>query len=89
MKEWLESILAWFLEFAQSFFFWWYEMGLTFAIFLIEIIPVPDFLANMPTYQLPSAVLWVLAPFELVFGLSIMSGAIISRFVIKLMLFRR
>ena len=77
------------IDFFQSFFFWFYEMGLTLTAFMIELIPVPDFLLSMPTYVLPPVVLWVLAPFELAFGLSIISGAITARFVIRLMFFRR
>jgi hypothetical protein len=89
MADWIASVLQWFIEFFQSFFYWWYETTLNITAFFIEMIPVPDFLATMPTYTLPPVVLWILAPFELAFGLSIISGAIIARFVLKLTFFRR
>jgi hypothetical protein len=51
---------------------------------MIESIPVPSFLANMPTYSLPDAVLWLITPFNVEYGLGVLVAAFTARFIIKL-----
>ena len=78
-------------EFFNAFFtkikeiFWWcWEQVLDFFAWIVERIPAPSFLENMPTYTLPDSVLWMIEPFNVGYGLSVLVAAFTARFLIKL-----
>ena len=50
---------------------------------LIGLVPVPDFLLNMPSYTLPADVSYWVQPLMIEQGLIIVSGAYIARFILR------
>ena len=84
MLDGIANIFIWFLDQLTGFFWWIIENVLDFFAWIVESIPVPSFLANMPTYQLPDAVLWLLTPFNVEYGLGVLVAAFTARFLVKL-----
>ena len=52
---------------------------------LVEMIPVPDFLVQLQnsSFQIPSSVLFWTDMFQVPFGLAVMVGAMVARFVLR------
>tara|TARA_R110000737_G_C14590067_1_gene487349 strand:+ start:34 stop:330 length:297 start_codon:yes stop_codon:yes gene_type:complete len=67
----------------ESFGSWLYQLFLDGAASLIDVIPVPDFLLNLQTVNMPSGVAFFVAPFEVEFGIGIIVGAYIARFIVR------
>jgi len=53
------------------------------AYIIFELIPFPDFLNNSLVFTVSSTVAWFLVPFEIPFGVSVISSALIGRFIVR------
>ena len=84
MLDWIKEAFIWIVDQFTGLFWWVLENILDFFAWMIESIPVPSFLANMPTYSLPDAVLWLITPFNVEYGLGVLVAAFTARFIIKL-----
>lgn len=84
MLDGIANIFIWFLDQLTGFFWWIVASILDFFAWIVESIPAPSFLADMPTYSLPDAVLWLITPFNVEYGLGVLVAAFTARFVIKL-----
>jgi len=63
-----------------------YISTLVLFVALIPLIPVPDFLLNMPSYAMPSEIMYFINPFQLDLGLQIVFAAYSARFVRKVLI---
>lgn len=54
---------------------------------LLESVPVPEFMAGMPVHisGVPSTVIYFVQPFEMTYGLSVISAALASRMLLSLL----
>lgn len=52
---------------------------------IFPFIPVPNFLTNLPTYTMPSEIMFFLEPFKFEMGLAIMASAYSARFIRKIL----
>lgn len=54
---------------------------------LLESVPVPEFMGQMPTHlgSVPSTVIYFTQPFEITYGLSVISAALASRLLLSLL----
>jgi hypothetical protein len=74
--KWLgDELDAWFLRLYDGFM-----SGLAS---IIEAIPVPDFLANMQTFSMPSGVAYFASAFEIPWGIAIIVTAYTARFILR------
>lgn len=60
-----------------------------FAADLLEAIPVPDFLQQLPSNMsaIPASAIYFATPFELKYGVTVISAAIIARMLLTLVPF--
>ena len=84
MSELLSEFFNAFFRKLKEIFYWCLEQILDFFAWMIENIPVPSFLQNMPKYTLPDSVLWFIEPFNVGYGLSVVVAAFTARFLIKM-----
>jgi hypothetical protein len=85
MTALIYSIFKWFSDELQALWWWSKQQALDFAVWIIESVPVPDFLLNMGDGgSIPDSVAFFLHPFEIGFGLSVFVAATVSRMLIKL-----
>lgn len=63
-----------------------YISTLVLFVALIPIIPVPQFLLNMPSYVMPSQIMYFLTPFQFDLGLTIILSAYSFRFIRKVLI---
>ena len=75
--------LQWLQDELKAFFLWVFDSLMSGFARVIELIPVPDFLANMQSVAMTPAVSWFLQPFELQYGLIAIGGAYIARFILR------
>lgn len=74
---------GWLKDEFKSFFLYVYDSILSGLARLVELIPVPDFLANMHSFVMTSWVSWFIEPFEISYGLSAIVSAYIARFILR------
>lgn len=75
--------LHWFQDEFKALFVWLYDCLLSGLAKIIELIPVPDFLANLQSILMSPTVSWFLEPFNITYGLSAMVVAYIARFILR------
>jgi hypothetical protein len=73
----------WLVKQLEAFGSWLYQLFLESAAGLIDSIPVPDFLQNIQTVNMPSGVSFFVSPFQLEYGIGIIVGAYIARFIVR------
>jgi hypothetical protein len=66
---------SWLVIQLESFGTWLYQLFLSGAASLMESIPVPLFLIDINTVNIPSSVGFFIEPFELEYGIGIIVGA--------------
>jgi len=69
--------------FIADAFLWIWEQILAGIIFVLNGIPVPDWMASASSFVLPDGVMWFASVLELPYGISVMTGAWVLRFVIR------
>jgi hypothetical protein len=74
---------SWLVLQMQAFGNWLYALFLQGAASLIGSVPVPEFLANIQTIILPSGISFFLEPFNLEYGIGILTAAYIARFTVR------
>jgi hypothetical protein len=67
----------------EAFGNWLLELFLDSAVYLVELIPVPEFLSNITPVNIPSGVVFMLEPFALQYGIGIMVSAYTLRFIVR------
>jgi hypothetical protein len=75
--------LAWLRDEFQAFGVWLWDSILSGFASVFESIPVPDFLLNVQSYNLPSGVSWAASAFQLDVGLAIVVSAYVARFILR------
>lgn len=96
MFSWLGSLFNWFgslihdfavwlLGIVQSVFQWLWDQLLAGLVALLAAIPVPEFLgqASGALGSVPAGVVYLLAPFQVGAGISIVLAAYVLRFLIR------
>lgn len=73
----------WVRDEMHAFSLWCYESVLSGMASLFEAIPVPDFFLQVGTVQMPAGVAFFASAFEIPFGLSLLVGAYIARFILR------
>lgn len=75
--------LDWLSDELKALVLWAYDAILQSLVELIDLIPVPDFLADMETITIPGTVAWAVEPLQLEFGISVCVSAYIARFAVR------
>lgn len=75
--------LQWLADEFKAFFIWAYDGILSGLAALFELIPVPDFLMNVPSYQIPASIAWALSAFNVPFGIGLVVSAYTARFILR------
>lgn len=75
--------LRWFSEEVKAIAIVLYEGFMSGVASFLEAMPVPDFMANVPSYTLPPVVSWAAEPFQLEYGIGIVVTAYIARFTLR------
>jgi hypothetical protein len=75
--------LAWLSAELKAFALWIYDAFMSGFSALVEAIPVPDFLANVGSYTLPSSLSWAAHALNLDIGLGIVVTAYTARFILR------
>lgn len=83
--EWYDPScwLKWLSDELKALWLWLYDGLLSGLAKLVEILPVPDFLSNAQVVSISSTVSWFVEPFNFKYGLSIIVGAYIARFILR------
>lgn len=71
------------IEEIKSLFLYFAELILSSFAYLIENIPVPDFLLNTSNFNLPSDLLFYTTLFQLPAGIAIVVSAYTARFILR------
>ena len=74
--QWLADRIQWIIDSV------WHSI-LGAVLSLLNNIPVPSFLQNLPTVTFPAQASYIMAPFHIDFGLAVVVGAIFTRFTLK------
>ena len=75
--------LGWLVEEFKALALWLYESILMGFSSLIDSIPVPDFLLNMGSFQLPPAISYFASPFQIEWGIAIVVSSYTARFILR------
>lgn len=75
--------LKWLADEIKAIFLWLYDAILAGVAVVIESIPVPSFLVDVPTYTLPSGLAWAADSLNIVFGVSVTVLAYTARFILR------
>lgn len=75
--------LKWLADELKAFFLWLYDSILSGFAALLEMIPVPEFMANVGTFSLPSGVAYFASAFELPFAMGVIVAAYTARFILR------
>lgn len=83
--SWYEPACAfgWIKDELKAFFIFVYDSILGGLAALVELIPVPDFLANIQPLVLSGSLSWFLNPFEIKYGLTAITSAYVARFILR------
>ena len=79
----MSELLDYILEQTKNLFQWFWEKIMGALASLIEIIPVPDFLLNLPSLVMPSGVSYFANVAEIPFGITIIVSAYTARFLLR------
>jgi hypothetical protein len=74
---------SWLVVQLETFGTWLYQLFLSGAASLVEIIPVPLFLQDIETITIPTGVAFFVEPFQLEYGIGIMVSAYVARFILR------
>lgn len=75
--------LGWLVEEIKSLFVWAWLKILGVVASFIEWLPVPDFLQNISSFQLPDTVIYFTTLFQVPAGMAIIVSAYLSRFILR------
>ncbi|VUD46411.1 hypothetical protein TDB9533_00818 [Thalassocella blandensis] len=75
--------LTWLSDELKALGLWLWESLLNGAAAVFEVLPVPDFMLDAGTIQIPPGVAWAAEPFQLEYGLTIIVSAYIGRFILR------
>lgn len=75
--------LTWIFEELELFFLFILGSILDAIVYIIDLVPMPDFMTNVTTFSIPSDVAYFLNFFNLTYGLGILSSAYVARFIIR------
>ncbi|WP_096085883.1 hypothetical protein [Agaribacterium haliotis] len=75
--------LTWLSEELKLLAVWAYDHFMQGLASLVSYIPVPDFLLNAGTMEIPAGVAWFAAPFQIEWGIGIMVSAYLARFLVR------
>lgn len=75
--------LVWLRDEVKYMFLYIYDALLSGFAKLIEIIPVPDFMANFQSFSMPPGVAYFADAFEIPSGIAIIVSAYIARFILR------
>lgn len=67
----------------QHFFVWCYASVLSGLASLYALIPVPDFMLNVPDFSFPSIMLYLFAVTNMSWGIGIIVSAYVARFILR------
>lgn len=83
--EWYDvsCFAGWLKDEFKAFFIWLYDCLLSGLAKIIELLPVPDFLANMHSFVMTPWVSWFIQPFEIQYGLTVIVSAYVARFILR------
>jgi hypothetical protein len=73
---------SWLLGQLSELWLYLFDLVLQGMIAILSLIPVPSW-ATSTTLSLPDGVLWFAAALELPYGISVMTGAWVTRFIIR------
>ena len=79
----LSCVGGWIQDQLTSFALWLYERILSGLASVIESIPVPDWMLNAGSLNVPGSVAWFASSFQLDTGMGIIVSAYLLRFVIR------
>ena len=85
LKSWLNSILDWFVEWAEWIPKKLYSSSMSGVADFIHAIPVPDFMhqASGAFAGIPQTVMYFASAFELAFGVQVVLAALSLRFALR------
>lgn len=85
MGELLSAFADWLLRVLGEIVLYVVDVFVTFLIEMLSWVPVPDFINDVAGAWGPmvSAVGYWIAPFQLGYGVSVMIGALIARFILR------
>lgn len=75
--------LQWLADELKAIWLWIYDGILSGVATLFESVPVPDFLQNMQSYELPSSVAWFAEAFNIPYGLGVIVSSYVARFILR------
>lgn len=75
--------IAWLIDEAKLFLIWVLEQCLSAVVSVIDAIPLPSWVDNIGTLQLPDALAWAVHAFEIPYGASVIASAYVIRFLIR------
>ncbi|AUD60365.1 hypothetical protein AYJ58_13155 [Shewanella sp. Pdp11] len=76
-------IATWLQNEYVAYVLWLYDWLFSGIAFVLESIPVPDFMLNVGTFQIPSGVAWAASMFQLDYGLVIIVSSYTARFLLR------
>ena len=77
------ELLTWFFEELKIFSTWLLGNILEGFAAVLNAIPLPDFLLNIPSYTLPPSVSFYAQYFEIEFGFTVLVSAYTIRFILR------
>lgn len=75
--------LAWLSDEIQALFLWMLSAFLNGLAALVELLPVPDFMLDVPSFYLPPGVMFFASAFELDYGIGVVVSAYTARFILR------
>lgn len=73
----------WWVDEIKALALWFYDQLLQGFLSLINVIPVPEFMANPANFTLPGDVLYWTSLFKVGWGLSVVVSAYLARFILR------
>lgn len=74
---------GWLADEFKHFYLWAYDKFVGGLSAIVDAIPVPDFLLNMGTFEIPSGVVYFSTAFEIPYGISVCVAAYTARFILR------
>lgn len=75
--------LGWLQEELKALFLWVWIQILNGVAALMEWLPVPGFLQNIDAFSLPDSVMYFLGLFQVHYGIGLVVGAYVLRFILR------
>lgn len=82
MQQFFIDLFRWFADEIKAIFVWAYDAWLSGFAFLIESMPVPDFLL-VQQYTMPSGVAYFASAFQIDVGLTVIVSSYTARFILR------